>query len=433
LASWEHYQVNRLVSEYRVFVSYPIEMRALIAANAIYALVLPVIEIFLAAYVMRNSRRMSEVMLYQLSIYCAIPVAFFLNGFILRIIPASHLYAAGMVWSGISLLVLMGSDVRTWRGVLLSGVLLGLSTGVFWANRGYLVLSSTTDAIRNYYYGVETSVITITSVVVPVAVGSLIASAGEHGSLAGINRGYRAVAVASLALTILASATMQLGTFRRPTKETFLFFRFHPIWGRMLVLAMLKGLVQGYIVTVPAMLVLKLVGQESTLGLIEAAGSCLVSLCLYVVGRACRPAHRVYIFTVGLLLLFAGSVWNGIFFNAASVLIFMACMLLAKPLLDFAYYPIQFFVTDSIACYEMRSEYSYILSHELGIFAGRFLGCSLFLSIALYISDVAALKYALPIVAAIQLCSVPVARRLLQETQKLRLGSVSLIGVDGKY
>jgi MFS transporter, YQGE family, putative transporter len=327
----------------------------------------------------------------------------------------------------------MGSDVRTWRGVLLSGALMGLSTGVFWANRGYLVLSSTTDTTRNYYYGVETSVITITSVVVPFVVGYLIASAGEHGSLAGIDRSYRAVAIASLALTILAAATMQLGRFRRPTKKPFLFFRFHPIWGRMFILAMLKGLVQGYIVTVPAMLVLKLVGQEGALGIIEAAGSCLVSLCLYMVGRVCRPAHRVYIFTVGLFLLFVGSVWNGIFFDAASVFVFMACMMLAKPLLDFAYYPIQFLVTDAIACYEMRSEYSYILNHELGIFVGRFLGCSLFLLIALYISDVAALKYALPAVAALQLCSVPVARRLLQMTQHLRLlNEVPLIGVDGK-
>lgn len=413
--------MNRLVLEYRVFVSCPLEMRALMAANAIYALVLPVIEIFLAAYVMRNSHRVIEVMLYQISIYSAIPLAFFLNGLALRMIPARQLYAAGMISSGASLLVLMGSDVRTWRGVLLSGALMGLATGIFWANRGYLVLSSTTDANRNYYYGLETSLITITSVVVPLVVGSLISDAGKDGSLAGIDRGYRTVALASLALTILASATMQLGTFRRATRERFVYFRFHPIWNRMLLLAALKGLVQGYIVTAPAMLVLKLVGQEGTLGIIEAAGSCVVSLCLYAVGRMCRPEHRVFIFSVGLLLFFAGTVWNGIFFNAASVIIFMACMLLAKPLLEFAYYPIQFLVTDTVACFERRNEYSYIFSHELGIYGGRFLGCSLFLLIALYISDVAALKYALPIVGALQLCSLPVARRLLSDAARLRM------------
>ena len=290
----------------------------------------------------------------------------------------------------------------------------------FWANRGYLVLSTTTDANRNYYYGLETGVITITSVIVPVGVGWLIAAAGKHRTLAGIDRGYHMVAVASLLLTILASAAMQVGTFRRPAKVQFVFLRFHPIWGRMLVLAMLKGLVQGYIVTAPAMLILKLVGQEGTLGMLEAAGSFLVSLSLYAVGRVCKPSHRIHIFTACLLLFFVGSFWNGIFFDPVSVIIFMGCMLLAKPLLDLSYFPIQFLVTDTISCLEGRSEYSYIFSHELGIFMGRFLGCGLFLSIAFYISDVAALKYALPIVAALQLCSIPVARRLLQATQHLR-------------
>jgi YQGE family putative transporter len=57
--------MNRIVLEYRRFASSPIEVRSLLAANAIYALVLPVIEIFVAAYVLHESHQAVKVILYQ--------------------------------------------------------------------------------------------------------------------------------------------------------------------------------------------------------------------------------------------------------------------------------------------------------------------------------------------------------------------------------
>jgi hypothetical protein len=48
--------------EYRVFLSYPHNMRVLLVTNLIYAFVLPVIEIFIGAYVMRNSNDVKMVL-----------------------------------------------------------------------------------------------------------------------------------------------------------------------------------------------------------------------------------------------------------------------------------------------------------------------------------------------------------------------------------
>jgi len=412
--------VNRLVSEYRVFASCPLEMRVLLITNTLYALALPVIEIFVAAYVMRNSHQASKVVLYQLAIYTAIPLAFLLNGYLLRILTSSQLYAIGMVSSGAALLLLMTSDVRTLRSIMLSGALLGLATGLSWANRGYLVLSTTNDNNRNYYYGLEACIITATSVIVPFAVGWLIEAARTHTSLGNnAEYGYRIVAFVALMLTVAAAGTMQMGKFQSPVNENFLFFHFHPLWQRMLSLAMLKGLAQGYIVTIPALLIFRLVGQEGALGIVEAAGSFLVSILLYGIGRACKPRHRIPVFTTGLILMLVGSIWNAALFNATGVIIFLGCILLAKPLLDFAYYPIQFLVTDTISMIEGRSQYAYIVTHEFGIFAGRFLGCSLFLLIAFCVSDKAALEYALPVVAVLQLSSIKIARRLVTDAARV--------------
>jgi hypothetical protein len=46
------------------------------------------------------------------------------------------------------------------------------------------------------------------------------------------------------------------------------------------------------------------------------------------------------------------------------------------------------------------------------LFAGRFLGCTLFLVIAHRASGVDALKYALPVVALLQLISIPVSNQI---------------------
>jgi YQGE family putative transporter len=406
--------MNRLEREYRVFLECPRDMRVLLVTNMIYAFVLPVIEIFVAAYVMRNSHNVTKVVIYQLAIYTGDPVAFLLNGFMLGRISIKRLYSVGMILSAIAMLVMMFSGVITSTAIAVSGLLMGIASGLFWANRGFLALSTTTDINRNYFYGIETFFLTITSVVVPAAIGWFIGNTAKYGWMGGDrNNSYRVVAICALLLTVAASIVINTGSYRNPDKSRFIFFHFHPVWKKMLSLALLKGLAQGYLVTAPAMLIMMLVGQEGALGLIQALGGIVSSFMLYAVGRKARPEHRVRVFAVGLLLFAGGSVVNAVLFDAKGVLIFMACLVLAKPVLDLAYFPIQMLVIDTVSTIEKRNEYTYIFNHELGLYAGRLLGCGLFIIIAFYISQVAALKYALLTIAVLQLLSIWVARKTI--------------------
>ena len=405
--------MNRVRKELEVFFQCPRSMQVLMVSNMMYALVLPVIEIFVAAYVMRNSRAVAKVVTYQLSIYAATPLAFYLNGKLLGRLGAKHLYAAGMLLSGVAMMLMMQLSILTPIGVATSGFTMGLATGLFWANRGFLALTATNDSNRNYYYGVEMFVATLASVAVPALIGWFISGTTLYGWLGGIpNRAYHIVAMVVFGLTILAAAILERGTFRNPEHTRFVFFRFHPLWWRMLELALLKGLAQGYIVTAPAMLIMLLVGQEGTLGATQAIGGVVSAGLLYIVGRAAAPRHRIIVFSVGLFLFFIGSVVNTLLFNAVGVLVFIGCLLLAKPLLDLAYYPIQFQVIDAVSRLESRNEYAYIFNHEIGLFAGRCLGCGLFLGIAYGWSGNAALKYALPVIALLQLLSIRVAGQI---------------------
>ncbi len=406
--------MKRFFHEYRHFLSYPRNMRVLLITNLIYALVLPVIDIFVASYVMRNSHDVKMVVIYQLAVYTGIPFTFLVNGFLFQFIKIKRLYSAGMLLSGAAMVVMMSLGKLSITGVGVAGLLMGMSFGLFWANRDFLALSTTNDSNRNYYYGVETFFYTNTYVIVPAVIGWFIEGTGARGWFGGDrNTAYEIVTGIVFLLTIVSSIIVHRGDFTNPPRSRFIFFRYHWLWNRMQVLALLKGLAQGYIVTAPAMLIMRLVGQEGALGAIQAAGGILSAILLYIIGRTTNPSARIVIFTVGLTLFALGVLFNAMLFNAAGVILFMVCLLLARPLHDIAYFPIQMQVIDIVSAIENRNKFAYIFSQEFGFYIGRFVGCGLFIVLAGKVSDTFALRYALVIIGIVQLLSVFVAKTIL--------------------
>lgn len=406
--------------EYQYFLGMPADMRVLLITNMIYAFVLPVIEIFVGAYIMRSANDPKIVALYQLAVYAGIPITFLVNGFLLRSIRVSHLYSFGMLLSGLSMLVMMSLDNLSLAGVGIAGILMGCSFGFFWANRDYLALATTNDTNRNYYYGLETFFYTNTFIIVPFFVGMFIGNTETQNWFGGnAVRAYQIVTVVVFVLTIISSAVVQKGHFTNPTRKEFVFFRFHSLWRKMLVLAGLKGLAQGYLVTAPAILIMMLVGNEGSLGAVQAVSGVVTAVMLYLLGRFTGPRHRIAILTAGLLIFLAGTLANGILFSATGVIVFVLCKVLFQPLHDIAYFPIQMRVIDVVSKIENRNEYTYIFNHEFGLFLGRLFGLGLFIVLANYVSGEFALKYSLITIAVLQLASVPMARHIVNESNKL--------------
>jgi YQGE family putative transporter len=214
-------------------------------------------------------------------------------------------------------------------------------------------------------------------------------------------------------LAALASFVIGRGDFGNPIQPRFIFFRFHRAWVKMLGLAVLFGMGQGYLVIAPALLVLMLVGKEGALGTILACGGIVSSFVLYGLGRMAKPGHRVAVLGAGILLFLSGSLVNTAMFNSQGVVIFMVCLVIAKPTLEWAYFPIQMNVVEMVSAIEGRNQYCYIFNHELGLYTGRLLGCGVFLALAHGFSDTIALRVALPCVALVQLLAVPLANNIL--------------------
>ena len=398
-------------------MSMPRDMRLVLITNMIYAFVIPIIDIFVGAYIMRSSNDPSMVAVYQLCVYTGIPFAFLINGFLLNKINISHLYSFGMLLSGISMIFMMTLSSIDMLGVSISGFIMGGSFGFFWANRDFLTLDTTNDSNRNYYYGVETFFYTITFIIVPAVVGWFIVKSTSLDWFGGsIQAAYKVVTFVVLLLTILSSIVIHLHKFRNPAEKKFLYWRFNRLWKKMLALASLKGMVQGYLVTAPAILILTLVGDEAALGTIQSISGILTAFLLYILGRTTKPKHRIYIFAVGMVIFLIGALTNMILFSAIGVIVFVLCKVLFMPLHDIAYFPIQMQVIDMLSAKENRSKYAYIFNHEFGLYLGRFFGLVLFIGLAMYVSKEFALRYSLVIVALIQILAIPLAKNIMKNS-----------------
>lgn len=414
--------MNKLKKEYLFFCQQEHNMKTILITNMLYALVLPVVEIFVGAYIIRSTDNPTMVAFYQLAMYIGVVTTSFINGFLLRKFTAKTLYSAGILLSGISIYGMMLIKNLGFMELGLTGFVLGAASGFFWTNRYLLTLYNTKDENRNYFFGLESFFFTISSIIVPLFIGLIISQINGKELLGisfNINKSYRLITLMVMAITVIACIVLSKGNFENPKESKFLFFRFHILWRKMLGLAMLKGMVQGFLVTAPAILVMTLVGKEGTLGLIQGISGALTAILVYILGRIARPKDRLKIFLFGLLVFFIGTMFNGVMYSAFGVIVFVLCKVIFQPLFDLAYYPIMMKTIDVVSKIEKRNEYAYIQSHEIGLFVGRAFGLILFIVLIQYISRDFALKYALVIVAGLQLLTYPLAENITKQNNIL--------------
>ena len=304
-------------------------------------------------------------------------------------------------------------------GLIVSGTLIGAASGFFWTNRYLMALTSTADENRNYFFGLESFFFTVSNIVVPLVIGALLASIdGKRflGITFDVYKGYHIVTFIVFLITILATYSLSRGRFENPVQKDFLFFRFDRLWNKQMLLAALKGLVQGFLVTAPAMLIMKYVGQEGSLGLIQSISGGLTAILIYLLGRFTKPKDRITVFAVGITIFLVGTIVNGIELSVFGVMVFVLCKVFFQPLHDLAYFPIMMKVIDVVSKKEKRNNYAYILNHEFGLFAGRAIGLGLFIFLVYTVSETFALRYALIIVAVLQMLSIPLAKNIMKES-----------------
>ena len=256
---------NKLTGEFLFFKTQPRNIRTLLVTNMLYGLILPIIEIFVGAYIMRNTGNSSYVAIFQLFMYIGVVSTSILNGALLKIFKVNWLYSFGIVLSSIALMVMMFVHSIGIVQLAFAGFAIGASTGFFWTNRYLLALTATNDKNRNYFFGLESFFFSLWSIIVPLLVGAFLGTIDGKvlfGYAVNINMGYQIITVIVFFIAIGACIVLSKGDFVNPVQKKFIYFRYHVLWQKFLALASLKGMVQGFLVTAPAILVMRLVGNE---------------------------------------------------------------------------------------------------------------------------------------------------------------------------
>lgn len=408
--------MRKFLRELEIFQSKPLNMRVLLLTNLIYSAVLPILNIFSSVYVMRNSGHdVKYVAIYLLSTYAAIPFAFWINGVLLNHVRIARLFSLGMFFSAFSMLVMLMLKQLTIPGLACSGFLMSLSSGFYWANRDFLVLSTTADATRSYYYGVDQFFGATIGVLTPFLIGDcFIANIDKHHWLhLSVNQAYEIVVGLVFVLVAGASLMVHQGNFKNPRKSNFVFFRFHGRWKWIQFLTVIRGMAQGYMALAPTLLIMTLIGNEGAVGGIYSIGGIVSAVTLYVLGRTTGPRHRVLIYSVAVIVFALGALTHSLLYSALGVCIFIACQTLAVPLQEIAYLGTQMLLIDVTSHLEKRNQYAYIFNLEFSYLVGRSGGLIFFLVLAGSINNTFALRYALAIVAVIQLLGIFLVRHIL--------------------
>ncbi|MBR3744844.1 MAG: MFS transporter [Bacteroidales bacterium] len=411
-----------MFKEFKYFASQPLNVRTLLVTNMLFAMVLPLVNIFAGAYVLRATGNDTTILIaFQLCMYIGVVLSALGNGLLMKWFKSATLYAFGILISSVSLIVLMFLKNPSNVVICTAGLFIGLATGFFWTNRYLLTLYATDDENRNYFFGLESLFFTLWNIVIPIVAGLVIAFTEDH-TLFGwdltADNGYQFLTILALIISICACFVLARGKFQSPANMNYFHFRFHILWKKMLGLASLKGMVEGFIVTVPTILIFKFIGNEGSLGLIQGVSGAVTAIVVYILGRVAKPQHRMAIFGAGLAIFFLGTLANCVLFSAAGAFTFIICNVMFQPLRDLAYFPTMMKTIDTVKVLEDRDEYTYIMSHEFGLFAGRAFGMLLFIILAFAFGEGGAdiaLRWAVLIVGAVQLISLPLAKSILKD------------------
>ena len=403
-----------MFKEFKYFASQPLNVRTLLITNMLFAMVLPLVNIFAGAYVLRATGNDTTILIaFQLCMYIGVVLSALGNGLLMKWFKSATLYAFGILISSVSLIVLM--FLKNPSNVVIC------TAGFFWTNRYLLTLYATNDDNRNYFFGLESLFFTLWNIVIPIVAGLVISFTEDH-TLFGwdltADNGYQFLTMLALIISICACFVLARGKFKSPESKNYFYVKFHILWKKMLALASLKGMVEGFIVTVPTILIFKFIGDEGSLGLIQGISGAITAIIVYILGRVAKPQHRMAIFGAGLAVFFLGTLGNCILFSAAGAFTFIICNVMFQPLRDLAYFPTMMKTIDTVKVLEGRDEYAYIMSHEFGLFAGRAIGMILFIVLAFAFGEGGAdiaLRWAVLIVGALQLLSLPLAKSILKD------------------
>jgi YQGE family putative transporter len=388
------------------FLSMPETARRLSVSYLLRSAAYPLLSLFTSAYIWQTEKNITLLILYYIGNFMVLPPVFILNKWLLQHISLKKLYAISVVMTGAGSLMVVFYRAHTPAAFLGYGILYGVANGIYWANRNFLTLRHTTTEVRSYFTGLQFTLSTVSSIIVPFIAGWCIVLLTRHQIVASVQTAYQVLVVIAFMLLVVAGVIVRGISVHTPDlTRRGKHHRFSKTWYQARILSLALGCADVPLYVLPSVLILEAVGNEGVLGSMSSIISAITALITYIFGRTYRQRAFYPVFIV-LTLCFIVSGTPLVFgISAFSVLWYVIIANLTDNLIWTANEPKIMDMMDDEVKRSNVSSYDVILDREWFINMGRVGMYGLFLCFAL-IDQTLAMKITTVVSGALALLAI---------------------------
>ncbi len=375
----------------------------------------PILYTFLTAFLYRESHNsFLPVASYYSGFYVGLPIAFFINGLLLRKIKSQRLYWVGTTIEGIIIIAITWLHIQGIFPLFLWGILFGIGSGFFWANRNFLTLRVVEADKRMYYGSLESGIGTGINILAPLMSAGIIVLLSKVFPF-GLSLSYQLLSIIAFVILFVTGLVIQsMKSVSQDVSSTYV--KNHSSnWSMMRLYIVSSGIFSGIITFLPTFMVFNFLGKEGTLGSVQSFFSLVSALVVLLFASKISNKHALLFLSVSIFFLTLGSLFFGIFFSAIGVIAYLLGDAIGMPFFWAPYNTISFNAIDSEQPLFGYHHFAYVFDQELFLNCGRLLGISIFLLSIFAYGTTFALRFSPFILSVLQISQLFFAQSLVKQ------------------
>jgi YQGE family putative transporter len=361
--------------------------------------VYPLIGLFVNAFILRQTNDFVAVAIYNLGTFFAIPIGFYLNGFILKRHPIALPFLFGMVGQAVVACLVFFFSFQSWWALFAFGLLQGIPMGLYWGNRNFINLQVTHDESRNYFTGLEMILYTIASTTMPLIVGWTIALGGVT-QLYSASFAYQLLGLLAIVFMYAGGRKILSAKLDHPKFEKLWIRKPSVIWTTARLVEVFRGLQNAIDLFLIPLVIFHFLGREGLLGTLQSIAAAMGVIILYGLARFLTPRKRIHTLFVNIVALIAISLIFAIGFSQVTALIYVLFAGTIHLISWLTSNPISMRTIDEEDGGDNRDNYAYVCDRELFLNVGRAIGIGVFIVFIHYTSQQIGLRF-IPLVISL--------------------------------
>jgi MFS transporter, YQGE family, putative transporter len=399
-----------IAKELKIFQGLSTHARSLTLSILCFHMADIIIFIFAYAFLFRSTNQFQAVAIFNLGFFITLPFAYILNSWLLRHLSLKRTSLLGLVGEGLVLFSLFFIPDLSLSRIFIVGLCLGVPMGLYWSSRLFLFTSEIPNSQRDYVSGINSSVGSLSKMVIPALVGWFIASAPTFGfsKLAA----YQFTAIIATLLFFVAGLILHSHPLGKPNISQIWVKNVSKRWKWFRVFIFLTSIQFTITLALPESLILAYLGDEKVLGLLLSATNIFAALALYVIGRKVSGNHRARVLTFALIPLLFASTALLFSFSKIIIIAYLLMVSLFDAFFWFVYYPLLSHQVEQDNSEDLAASYPYLIDHEIVINAGRVLTSLFYLLIVSNFANAVSIPIIVLVAAFSQIGILVVVRKL---------------------